>query len=175
MAEKSFYITGVSTMTKFASILIAMCVGAAITTPSIAAEPEPTIECKGKAISPVAGAELGNGEVSLSATFRYGRTLEIVLIDNRSNQLEPPFDYGVEVHTGSLTVERARSKETLKMLWQRAGASTDFIGFAITGGYTTVLHVDSFDYGNAPKGAQLQFSFFDGFDTALYRGICTAH
>lgn len=48
-----------------------------------------------------------------------------------------PFDWGVDVRTGSLTVETAVSettvsKNTLKMLWQKAGMAADFIGFAIT-------------------------------------------
>ena len=88
--------------------------------------------------------------------------------------MEPPFAAGVEVHTGALTVERVGSKETLKMIWQRAGTATDFVGFTITRGYTTVLQVGSLDSESVSKGVQLPFSFFDGFDTVLYRGSCTA-
>jgi len=79
----------------------------------------------------------------------------------------------VEVRTGSLTMDRTGSKDNLKILWQRGSTSTDFIGFAITRGYAAVLQVTSFDYENAPKGTQIPFSFFDGFDTILYGGTCT--
>jgi len=48
------------------------------------------------------------------------------------------------------------------MIWQRAGTSTDFVGFTITRGYTTVLQVGSLDSENVSK---VPFSFFDGFDT----------
>ena len=53
--------------------------------------------------------------------------------------------------------------------------SADFIGFAITLGYTSVLQVDTFAHGNTPKGTQMKFSFFDGMDTILYQGTCAAH
>ena len=160
-------------MMRLTTASFAVCVVISITTAAIAQEREPiSIQCQGKAVSPRPGTGRGDGEVSLSATFNFDRTLEVVLIDNRTNKLEPPFGYGVEVRTGSLTVQRAGLKDTLKILWQTAGTSTDFIGFAITRGYTAVLQVDSFDYEKAPKSTQLPFSFFDGFDTILYRGTC---
>jgi hypothetical protein len=159
-------------MMKLTTALVAVCVAISITTAAIAQERGPiSMQCQGKAVSPL--PDSGRGEVSLSATFNFDRTLEVVLIDNRTSQLQPPFEAGVEVRTGSLTVERTGSKESLKILWQRGSTSTDFIGFAITRGYAAVLQVESFDYQNAPKGTQLPFSFFDGFGTILYRGTCT--
>jgi hypothetical protein len=141
-----------------------------ITIGAIAQERGPiSIQCHGKAVSPVSGA----GEVSLSASFNFGQSLEVVLVDNRTSLLQPPFDAGVDVRTGSLTLERAGLKDSLKILWQRGSSSTDFIGFAITRGYAAVLQVDSFDYETAQKGTELPFSFFDGFNTILYRGRCT--
>ena len=159
-------------MMKLITLLLATCVVASTATVVAAQPSNPTlIQCKGKAVSPLPGSGRGNGEVSLSATFNNDRTLEVVLIDNSTNQLEPPFAAGVEVHTGSLNVDRAGSKETLKMIWQRASTSTDFVGFTITRGYTTVLQVGSLDSENVSKGV---FSFFDGFDAVLYRGSCRA-
>ena len=161
-------------MIRLTTAALAVCVVISITAAAIAQERGPTlIQCQGKAVSPLPGPGRGYGEVSLSASFNFDRMLEVVLIDNRTSQVQPPFDYGVEVRTGSLTVERAGSKDSLKILWQRGGTSTDLIGFAITRGYTAVLQVGSFCYENAPKGTQLPFSFFDGFDTVLYRGTCT--
>jgi len=160
-------------MMRLTTVLLAVCVVIPITTAAIAQERGPiSIQCQGTAVSPLPTLR-GYGEVSLSATFNFGRTLEVVLIDNRTNQLQPPFDAGVDVRTGSLTVERGGSKDSLKILWQRGSTSTDFIGFAITRGYAAVLQVEAFDYEKAPKGTQLPFSFFDGSDTILYRGTCT--
>ena len=150
------------------------CVVIPITTAAFAQVRQPiSLKCQGKAVSPLADSGGGYGAVSLSATFNFGQSLEVVLIDNRTSQLQPPFDAGVDVRTGSLTVERAGRKDNLKILWQRGSTSTDFIGFAITRGYAAVLQVDSFDYENSPKGTELPFGFFDGFNTALYRGTCT--
>ena len=161
-------------MMRLTTALLAACVVIVpITTAIIAQEREPiSIQCQGKAVSPLPALR-AHDEVSFSATFNFDRTLEVVLIDNRTNQLKPPFDVGVDVRTGSLTVDRAGSKDSLKILWQRGSVSTDFIGFAITRGYAAVLRVNSFDYEKAPKGTQLPFSFFDGSETILYRGTCT--
>jgi hypothetical protein len=162
------------TMMRLTRALLTVCVVIPITTVAMAQEREPiSIKCQGKAMSPLADSGGGYGGVSLSATFNFGQLLEVVLIDNRTNQLQPPFDAGVDVRTGSLTVERAGRQDSLKILWQRGSTSTDFIGFAITRGYAAVLQVDSFDYEKSPKGTEIPFGFFDGFNTILYRGTCT--
>jgi hypothetical protein len=161
-------------MIRLTIALLAVCIVIPITTAAIAQEQGPiSMQCKGTAVSPLPDPGRRDGKVSLSATFNFDRTLEVVLIDNRTNELHPPFEAGVEVRTGSLTMDRTGSKDNLKILWQRGSTSTDFIGFAITRGYAAVLQVTSFDYENAPKGTQIPFSFFDGFDTILYGGTCT--
>jgi hypothetical protein len=183
-------------MSKLVTALFAACVvasKAADRPPSIGPAPPPrtaaseptSMQCHGRAISPTPGTKFD--EVSLFATFNYDQTREVALIDDRTGQKrESPFrqetplgpdELDVLVNTGSLTVEKVGSPGTkviLRMLWQKAGMSQDFIGFAITLGYTSVLQVDSWDYGEAPKGTQMPFNFFDGLDTILYKGTCAA-
>jgi len=163
--------------------LIVTCVVLSSPTSLIAQEQPTSIVCRGKAISAVPDPTFS--EISLSASFNYEQTLEVVLVDGRTGRQEEPFrqevaPFGVDsgpvpVRTGSLTVDQGRPKAVLKILWQKASMSSDFIGFVITLGYTSVLQVDTVAYGNAPKGTQMRFSFFDGLDTILYQGTCAAH
>ncbi len=83
-------------------------------------------------------------------------------------------DLDVYVRTGSLTMQTGTgTKIVLKMLWQKAGISEDFIGLVITLGYTSVLRVDSHPYETG-ESTQMPFDFFDGGDAILYRGTCAA-
>lgn len=119
--------------------------------------------------------------MSLSATIDFDRKLEMVLQDDKGKQelvgrqeVLGTNDLDVYVRIGSLTVQKTTgSKVVLKMLWQKAGVSEDFIGLAITLGYTAVLRVDSHPYetGESP---QMPFDFYDGDDNILYRGTSPA-
>jgi hypothetical protein len=172
-------------MIKLTTVLLAA--GVVVPTATTATAQEPTsLLCQGKAASPLLGttdrAVRLFGAVSLSATLNYDRTLEVVLEDDTGRRELPgsvetrlgKITLGVVVRTGSLTVEKEQSKVVLKMLWQKAGMSEDFMGFAVGQGFTSVLQVDSFDHGKAPKGTQMPFNFFDGMDTILYKGTCAA-
>jgi hypothetical protein len=167
-------------MIRMTIVLIAACIVILAVTPVNAQErsKEPrSILCQGKAVSPVPGPIFA--EVSLSATIDFDRTLGVVLQDDKGKQelvgrqeVLGANDLDVYVRTGCLTVvEGTGSKVALKMLWQKAGMSEDFIGLAITLGYTSVLQVDSWDYGKEPKGTQMPFNFFDGLNTSIPRDV----
>jgi len=171
-------------MIRTMTALIAACIVIPAATPVDAQQrpKEPSsILCQGKAVSPILGP--GDADVSLSATIDPERNLKVVLLDDKF-RLETVFrqeipgrgidDLDVHVRTGSLTVQKASAgKVILKMLWQKAGISEDFIGLVITLGYTSVLRVDSHPYetGDSP---QMPFDFYDGDDAILYRGTCVA-
>jgi hypothetical protein len=107
------------------TVLLAACVVTSAATAAIAYEPEPTsIQCQGKATSPVPGPWGGRGdEVSLFATINYEHARDVVLVDSRSGQIEVPFRQDilgvnagpVPVRTGSITVEKGSSKLGLKV------------------------------------------------------------
>jgi hypothetical protein len=40
--------------------------------------------------------------------------------------------------------------------------SSDFVGFLIDPNFTSVLQVDTGDYGKAPEGPPMPFSYFEG-------------
>jgi hypothetical protein len=121
--------------------LLAWCVVIPTAMKVNAREPEPrSILCEGTAVSPVSYPD--NAKVSLSATINFDRDkIELLLVDHKSGKVEFPGEQetgdgarllDVFVLTGSLTVQRARQKVLLKMLWQKAGMSQDFIGLPIT-------------------------------------------
>jgi hypothetical protein len=137
------------------------------------------MQCQGKAVSPIPGPIFA--EVSLSASIDFNRKLEMVLQDDKGKQefvgrqeVLGTNDLDVYVRTGSLTEQKATgSKVVLKMLWQKAGISEDFIGLVITLGYTSVLRVDSHPYETG-ESTQMPFDYYDGSDAILYRGMCVA-
>jgi hypothetical protein len=169
-------------MIRMTTALIAACIVMPAATPANAQQrpKEPrSILCQGKAVSPILGP--GEADVSLSATIDFDRRLEVVLQDDKGKQelvgrqqVLGTDDLDVYVRTGSLTVQKASAgKVILKMLWQKAGISEDFIGLVITLGYTSVLRVDSHPYETG-ESTQMPFDFFDGLDAILYRGTCVA-
>jgi hypothetical protein len=169
-------------MIRATTFLIAACIVIPAATPVNAQQrpKEPkSILCQGKAVSPIPGPIFA--EVSLSATIDFNRKLEMVLQDDKGKQelvgrqeVLGADDLDVYVRTGSLAVQKATgSKVVLKMLWQKAGISEDFIGLVITLGYTSVLRVDSHPYETG-ESTQMPFDFYDGGDAILYRGTCVA-
>jgi hypothetical protein len=168
-------------MIRMATALIAACIVIPAATPANAQKPkEPrSILCQGKAVSPVPGAIFE--EISLSATINFERMLEVVLQDDKGKQeivgrqeLMGTDDFDVYIRTGSLTMLKGTgTKVVLKMLWQKAGISEDFIGLVITLGYTSVLRVDSHPYETG-ESTEMPFDFYEGGDNILYRGTCVA-
>jgi hypothetical protein len=125
-------------------VLIAMCFVAATAPITTAQKREPTtLLCEGT-------AKNSSDKVSLAANIDYSQRLGVVLEETDTGQREPTTSITLAglpvplfVYRGSISVNRATP---LKMLWQKAGMSQDFVGFALTLGYTSVLSVDSGKY-----------------------------